>query len=81
MCSCVNWPRQREASWSAHNGLQVVLQTEKHKAGSFQEPANLPTGKSGSKGVERKGVLPPPHTPTLTTHKWGLKDMIRKPIN
>jgi len=70
VCSCVNWPRQSEASWSAHNGLQVVLQTEKHKAWSFQEPATLlPIGRSRSLGVKRKGVLPHPHR--HHTHKWA----------
>lgn len=55
-----------------------TLQTEEHKAGPLTgRPARFPEGRAGAQGSrEKEGA--PPHLPA---HKWGLKDMICKPIN
>lgn len=73
MCSCVNWPRQSEASWSAHNGLQVVLQTETQgrvlswasKCPSNREEPEL-------RGQEKRSAVTPPPPSQHTSGDWKI---------
>lgn len=66
MCSCVNWPRQSRASWSAHNGRQVVLRTEAAQGRGLSPGHHPPSNEEElePRGQEKRRVSRPhlPHT-------------------